>query len=71
MPSDCQCSTACSVEKEVKVISNKKAAALIKRLERELAELKKENAYLKTKYRSAKMNKEALKKKLKDRLDLL
>ena len=69
MPSDCQCSTACThhteVVKEVKVLNNKEATRKIKKLEKEVEELRMENARLATEAKKNKMTK----KKLVDQLE--
>lgn len=69
MPSDCQCSTACTrhteVVKEVKVLNNKEATRKIKKLEKEVEELRMANARLATEAKKNKMTK----KKLVDQLE--
>lgn len=71
MPSDCQCSTACDtkVVKVKEVLNNKKATALLKKLEREVTDLKKKNSSLKTKLTRATTSKKGIIKDLKKHLD--
>ena len=71
MPSDCQCSAPCRTEvrTEVKVLNNKRATARIKRLEKELEELIKENASLRRRLRSAKVDRKKIISDLKSQLD--
>jgi len=70
MPSDCQCSTACTqiVEKKV-VLNNKEATKKLRRLEDEVESLKRENATLKRKLTRATVNKKKLVSDLKRQLD--
>ena len=71
MPSDCMCSSACACETRVveKVIGSKEAGAKIRRLEKEVEELKRNNASLKRKLEKASANKREIVKKLKKKLD--
>ncbi len=71
MPSDCQCSSACSTETITveKVLNNKQATRKLRRLEEEVAILKDENTGLKRRLRKASINKEKILKDLKSNLD--
>ena len=69
MPSDCQCSTACDVRVETKVLNNKQATRKLKELEAEVTALEEENQTLKRRLRKARVSKKSLVKKLKNHLD--
>ena len=71
MPSDCQCSGACTTEIKTvtKVLNNKEASKRLEKLEREVKVLKSSNSTLKSQLSRAKTSKKTLVKKLKDRLD--
>lgn len=71
MPSDCQCSTACEVETRTitKVLNNKEATRLLRKLKEENAELKAQNALLKRSLENHKVSKKKIINKLKKQLD--
>jgi len=69
MPSDCQCSTACDCGVVTKVINNKEATKRLKRLEKEVEDLKEENIDLKRRLKRANINKKKIVNDLKNRLD--
>ncbi len=73
MPSDCQCSSACSTETITveKVIGNKQATRKILRLEEEVEILKYKNSSLRQRLRKASINKEKILKELRSKLDRL
>ena len=70
MPSDCQCSTACTqiVEKKV-VLGSKEATRKLRKLEADVERLKSENTTLKRKLKRASVNKKDIVARLKKQLD--
>jgi len=69
MPSDCQCATACETKTVTKVLNNKQATARLRKLEREVKDLKKENSGLKARLTKATAKKRSIVKSLKNHLD--
>lgn len=71
MPSDCQCSTACDtkVVKVKEVLNNKKATALLRKLEKEVEALKNENSRLESRLSRGALSKKDIIKSLKKHLD--
>lgn len=70
-PSDCQCSTACDtkVVKVKEVLNNKKATALLRKLEKEVEALKNENSRLESRLSRGALSKKSIIKSLKKHLD--
>jgi hypothetical protein len=71
MPSDCQCSNACQteyIERKV-VLGNKEATRKLRKLEREVEELKAQNSLLRRELKTAKISKKKIVGDLKRHLD--